>query len=281
MSTAPAASVLVVDDEEGVRSFLAEALELSGYDVAEAEDGQAALEALSRRSFHVLITDLTMPRVDGMTLLRRVRADQPELEIIVLTAHGTIETAVTGLLDGRGELEGSVAVIVPPALESSLRRACARFDSDVLVLDGSAAKGLEFDHVIVVEPADIAEDGALGLRRLYIALTRCTQTLTVVHSKPLPTALALDVDEDQVRADVRKARLKNLRRSLGRRAATSVVHPRSYLRWSTEEEEDLRRRVDTGLSLEEVADLHQRTPRSVLRRLKKLGVDAPPSNQSS
>lgn len=200
---------------------------------------------------------------------------------VVLRAEGTIETAVTGLLDGRGELEGSVAVIVPPALESSLRRACARFDSDVLVLDGSAAKGLEFDHVIVVEPADIAEDGALGLRRLYIALTRCTQTLTVVHSKPLPTALALDVDEDQVRADVRKARLKNLRRSLGRRAATSVVHPRSYLRWSTEEEEDLRRRVDTGLSLEEVADLHQRTPRSVLRRLKKLGVDAPPSNQSS
>ncbi|MCA9719615.1 MAG: sigma-54-dependent Fis family transcriptional regulator, partial [Myxococcales bacterium] len=120
MSTAPAASVLVVDDEEGVRSFLAEALELSGYDVAEAEDGQAALEALSRRSFHVLITDLTMPRVDGMTLLRRVRADQPELEIIVLTAHGTIETAVAAIklgafdflqkpLESPGELRRLVA----------------------------------------------------------------------------------------------------------------------------------------------------------------------------
>ncbi len=114
------ASVLVVDDEEGIRSFLAEALALSGYEVAEAPDGEAALQLLARRSFHVLLTDLTMPRVDGMTLIRRVRAEQPELEIIVLSAHGTIQTAVEAIklgafdflqkpLESPGELRRLVA----------------------------------------------------------------------------------------------------------------------------------------------------------------------------
>ena len=57
------------------------------------------------------------------------------------------------------------------------------------ILTPRQAKGLEFDHVVVVEPAAIADDGDRGLRELYVALTRPTKTLVVVHSRPLPEPL--------------------------------------------------------------------------------------------
>jgi two-component system response regulator AtoC len=91
------ASVLVVDDEEGIRSFLAEALLDEGHHVQEAADGEEALRALSRQGFEVVLTDLTMPRLDGMGLLARLRQEQPEIEVIVLTAHGTVDTALQAM----------------------------------------------------------------------------------------------------------------------------------------------------------------------------------------
>jgi two-component system response regulator FlrC len=89
--------VLVVDDEEGIRTFIGEVLKGEGLQVTLAPDGQAALDMLSRQSFHLTITDLKMPRLDGMELLRRVRAEQPEMEVIVLTAHSTVESAVEAM----------------------------------------------------------------------------------------------------------------------------------------------------------------------------------------
>ena len=97
------ARVLVADDEEGIRSFLAEALELDGHEVEQAADGAEALSMLRERSFDVLLTDLKMPALDGMGLLAHVRAEQPETEVIVLTAHGTVANAVEAM---RKELDG-------------------------------------------------------------------------------------------------------------------------------------------------------------------------------
>ena len=57
------------------------------------------------------------------------------------------------------------------------------------ILTPRQAKGLEFDHVVVVEPAAVADDGDRGLRELYVALTRPTKTLVVVHARPLPEPL--------------------------------------------------------------------------------------------
>ena len=91
------ARILVVDDEDGLRSFFVETLELGGHVVAEAPDGEAAWALLARQAFDLMLTDLRMPRLDGMELLRRVRAQFPEMEVIVLTAHGTVSTAVEAL----------------------------------------------------------------------------------------------------------------------------------------------------------------------------------------
>jgi superfamily I DNA/RNA helicase len=81
-------------------------------------------------------------------------------------------------------------VLVPRALAAALPHGDLFVDElSVPVLTPRQAKGLEFDHVVVVEPAAIADDGDRGLRELYVALTRPTKTLVVVHARALPDAL--------------------------------------------------------------------------------------------
>jgi two-component system response regulator FlrC len=91
------ARILVADDEEGLRDFVAEALEDDGHVVTRAADGAEALQQLARATFDLVITDLRMPRVDGLAVLQRVRAETPETEAIVLTAHGSVDTAVEAM----------------------------------------------------------------------------------------------------------------------------------------------------------------------------------------
>jgi DNA helicase IV len=87
------------------------------------------------------------------------------------------------------EQDGLLAVIVPRALAGWLPQGELFDEISVPVLTPRQAKGLEFDHVVVVEPAAVADDGDRGLRELYVALTRPTKTLVVVHARPLPEPL--------------------------------------------------------------------------------------------
>lgn len=92
------AAILIVDDEPGIREFLADALTADGHDVAQAADGVAALTMTNRRAFDVMLTDLRMPgALDGLDLLRKMKSEQPDAEVIVLTAHGTVESAVEAM----------------------------------------------------------------------------------------------------------------------------------------------------------------------------------------
>ncbi len=99
--SAPAAPVvgrvLVVDDEEGVRTFLAESLERAGHEVTQVADGAAAVRAVREEPFDVVLTDLRMPGTDGMVVVRTVRTEQPDVEVIVLTAFGDVTTAVEAM----------------------------------------------------------------------------------------------------------------------------------------------------------------------------------------
>ena len=91
-------SILVVDDEEGIRVYLADALEEEGQTIVQAADGVEALAHLAKQSFGVMITDLRMPgALDGIDLLRKARAESPEMEVIVLTAHGSVDSAVEAM----------------------------------------------------------------------------------------------------------------------------------------------------------------------------------------
>ena len=94
------AEVLVVDDQELMRLSLDEALSRAGYRVTTAADGQAALDLVDGRAFEVVVTDLKMPKLDGLALTRRLSERCPETPIIVITAHGSIETAVEAMRRG-------------------------------------------------------------------------------------------------------------------------------------------------------------------------------------
>ena len=118
-------SILVVDDERGIREFIAEALQDAGHETVEAADGPEALHALRQRAFDLMLTDLRMPgSPDGMGLVRHARADLPDMEVIVLTAHGTVDTAVEAMKLGAFDYlqkpvssPGELRLIVARALE--------------------------------------------------------------------------------------------------------------------------------------------------------------------
>ncbi len=93
-------NVLVVDDEKNIRAGLGKAIELDGHNVVLAEDGRQALDLLEHEEIDLIIADLKMPRVSGEELLRRVVESYPTLPVIILTGHGTIETAVQAMRDG-------------------------------------------------------------------------------------------------------------------------------------------------------------------------------------
>ncbi len=92
------ALILVLDDEEGIRDFLAQTLADDGHTVAQAADGAEALKELNGRAFDLMITDLRLPgTMGGMDVLRWARREQPEMEVVVMTAHGSVETAVEAM----------------------------------------------------------------------------------------------------------------------------------------------------------------------------------------
>jgi DNA-binding NtrC family response regulator len=92
--------ILVVDDEPNLRRVLGAQLSRDGYEVHAVEDGEAALRILQEQYIDVLITDLRMPRLDGLELLRRALALEPELPVVIITAHGTVDNAVEALKSG-------------------------------------------------------------------------------------------------------------------------------------------------------------------------------------
>ncbi len=92
--------VLIVDDEPNLRKILAAQLSRDGYDVLLAEDGEEGLATLREHHIDLVITDLRMPKVDGMTLLREALREDPDRPVVMITAHGTVDTAVEALKTG-------------------------------------------------------------------------------------------------------------------------------------------------------------------------------------
>jgi two-component system, NtrC family, response regulator PilR len=98
-----AARVLVVDDERSMRELLSIVLRRDGYDVLIAEDGAAGLELLKRERVDILITDIRMPQMNGVDLLREAKRIAPDIVSIVMTAFATTETAVEALRLGAAD----------------------------------------------------------------------------------------------------------------------------------------------------------------------------------
>ncbi|HSB72525.1 MAG TPA: hybrid sensor histidine kinase/response regulator [Candidatus Methylomirabilis sp.] len=102
MSTGPGpmASILIVDDEEGLQTSLVTSFAKEGYRTAGARSGAEALELLSQEAFDILLSDLVMPGMDGLTLMEQALRRAPDLVVILMTGGGTVESAVRALKGG-------------------------------------------------------------------------------------------------------------------------------------------------------------------------------------
>jgi DNA-binding NtrC family response regulator len=89
--------LLIVDDEKNIRLTLTHTLEMAGYEIETAINGEDALAQLERATFDLLLLDLRMPGMDGMEVLRHAARQRPDMPVIIITAHGTIENAVAAI----------------------------------------------------------------------------------------------------------------------------------------------------------------------------------------
>ncbi|HIJ90420.1 MAG: sigma-54 dependent transcriptional regulator [Desulfobulbaceae bacterium] len=92
--------ILIVDDEQNMRVALFEALSRNGHEVAVAENGRMALEMIARQPPELVITDIKMPGMDGLELLRQVKVLRPELPVVIMTGFATVDTAVEAMKQG-------------------------------------------------------------------------------------------------------------------------------------------------------------------------------------
>jgi DNA-binding NtrC family response regulator len=93
-------SILVIDDKESMRQMLAKTLESEGYEVDVARDGEGGLDKAKEKRFDLVLTDLKLPNMDGLSVLSSFKDLDPEISVIVMTAYGTIETAVQAIKQG-------------------------------------------------------------------------------------------------------------------------------------------------------------------------------------
>jgi len=155
--------VLVVDDEESQRTALAAMIALWGYAVETAADGQEALDKLADGRFHVVVTDMMMPRVDGTELLKRLKAQGGGPPVIVQTAFGNLETAVATVHD-----LGAYWFLEKPVKSQELKS----------LLERAAAQGRLAEHAERLE-RQLTYQGVLG--EMVGASAKMQEAFALIH----------------------------------------------------------------------------------------------------
>jgi two-component system NtrC family response regulator len=164
-------SILVIEDDDSIRRVLEFSLQEEGYTVQTASDGASGLEAATRGGVDLIISDVRMPQMDGMELLARVKAMNPDLPIVLLTAHGTIDTAVEAMKLGAFDFltkpfeRGQLRHVVAKALDVASLRAENRHLREVV------RERFSFEHLIA---------GSRAMRAVTDMAARVAQSDTTV-----------------------------------------------------------------------------------------------------
>jgi len=142
------ATILVVDDEPGIRESLERMLGRQGYKVVVAPDGKEGLSRLREQRVNIVLTDLRMPSMSGMDLLRAARSVAPETEVVVMTAYGTVDVAVDAMREGAYDFvtKPLKKAQILKTVEKALERQALVMENQALRAELSAARG---NHVIV------------------------------------------------------------------------------------------------------------------------------------
>jgi two-component system response regulator MprA len=181
------ARLLVVDDEPALREALQSSLEFEGYQVVTANDGQAALEELARTPYDAVLLDVMMPRLDGLTACRRLRAAGDHVPVLMLTARDAVGDRVSGLDAGADDY-----LVKPFELDELLARVRALLRRGALSA-GEAEPTLSFGD-LKMDPA--TREVIRGERRLDLTRTEyLLMELFLAHPRQVLT-------RDQILAEV-------------------------------------------------------------------------------
>src|SRR6218665_3307751 len=93
-------NILIIDDEKAIRKTLVEILSFEGYKIDEAGDGEEGLKRFKEKNYDVVLCDIKMPKIDGLEFLDKAGETNPDVPIIMISGHGTIETAVEAVKKG-------------------------------------------------------------------------------------------------------------------------------------------------------------------------------------
>ncbi len=140
--------ILVVDDEESIREFLEIMLKKEGYEVTTAEDGLRAKDILSKKTFDMVISDMQMPNVTGIELLKFVKESYPEVVFMMITAFGTTETAVDAMKMGAYDYVTKPFKIDEVRLNISNALRSKNLETEVRVLKKELVKEYSFQNMI-------------------------------------------------------------------------------------------------------------------------------------
>jgi two-component system, NtrC family, response regulator AtoC len=160
--------ILLVDDEINMRLVLTAMLKKEGYEVASASDGQEALQILKSGKIAAVVTDLKMPNIDGMELLNHINQQHPAIPVIMITAHGTVATAVEALK------KGALDYITKP------------FELDELknVISKAIKTRTLKENELFLPPEEIERSGIIGTSRrtleIFEAIKRVAPTTTTI-----------------------------------------------------------------------------------------------------
>jgi two-component system nitrogen regulation response regulator NtrX len=127
--------ILIVDDEELIRETLKDILEHEGYQVEEASDGQMGINLIKKNSFDLILCDIKMPKVDGMEVLDKAMEIAPDVPVIMISGHGTVETAIEAAKKGAFDF-----ITKPPDLNRMLITIRNALDKSTLITEARTLK---------------------------------------------------------------------------------------------------------------------------------------------
>jgi two-component system response regulator HydG len=180
-------TLLIVDDQESIRLALSKMLTKEGYEVLLATEGEEALETLRKKKVNVMLSDLKMPKMDGVQLLKASKLIKPEVEVILITAHGTIEKAVGAMKDGaydfvtkpfkkmvianmiRKAVEKQALVVENKHLHEQLARSGHDRDADIIGQSDAIRNVIKLAEQVAPSQASILIQGESGTGKEAIA----------------------------------------------------------------------------------------------------------------
>ncbi len=148
-------SILVVDDDASLREFLEILLVQEGYDVKTADNGKSALEVLDNENIALVISDIRMPGMDGMSLLRTIKSKRPDMPVVLITAFASMDSAVTAMKEGAWDYLTKPFRIeeLRSIIEKALAAAEASVPAEETVTDNQQGRIQKLDQMVARSPA--------------------------------------------------------------------------------------------------------------------------------